>query len=488
MIVKVTKDTVKIVDEDYILNKGEYKVNKCYFQFSEEYTGNLVKKAIFEHGDTKIEVVIANNECDIPYEVLNFNTFELRVYAYQVDGDDLVLRYSPTYTNAYLRAGSYDADATHGEEITPSQFEQYEQALSDGLVTVNSKLDDIDTAIDETNNLNLTVSKLGKITTVALTKKDSTVQTVEILDGLQGETGEQGEQGEKGEKGDKGDKGDTGATGPIGPEGPEGPQGEQGPQGETGPTGPQGPKGDKGDTGTSLIDFRIVQTLPVTDISESTIYLVPSLDPETQNLYDEYVYVNNAWEKIGSKSIDLSDYYTKTQIDNLFDESQEIYFDFQEGKNSGTPFIFEGKKKGIHYVYGAIGLRFYYKWNAEDSTTNYISENEVPYYIALDEDFDYDSIEKNVSFGTACYRGTDGNTFVANISINNNNVLVYSNSKFYDYSLTNGSQTFSGLKTFSTIPRQNNTTAPTSDKQFTNKKYVDDSITAAIGSALNSSY
>lgn len=317
MIVKVTKDIVKIVDENYILNKGEYKVNRCYFQFSEEYTDDLVKKAIFEHGDTKIEVVIANNECDIPYEVLNYDTFELRVYAYQVDGEDLILRYSPTYTNAYLRAGSYDADATHGEEITPSQFEQYEQALNDGLVTVNSKLGDIDTAIDETNNLNLTVSKLGKITTVALTKKDSTVQTVEILDGQQGETGEQGEQGIQGEKGEKGDKGDTGATGPIGPEGPEGPQGEQGPQGEVGPAGPQGPKGDKGDTGTSLIDFKVVQVLPTEDISESTIYLVPSLDSETQNMYDEYIYINNAWEKIGSKSIDLSNYYTKTQVDDL---------------------------------------------------------------------------------------------------------------------------------------------------------------------------
>ena len=337
MLVKVTKDTVKIVNENYILNKGEYKVNKCYFQFSEEYTNDLIKKAIFEHGDTKIEVVIVNNECDIPYEVLNFDVFELRVYAYQIDSisEELILRYSPTYTNAYLRAGSYDADAIHGEEITPSQFEQYEQALNDGLVTVNNKLDDVNTAIDETNNLNLTVSKLGKITTVVLTKKDSTVQTVEILDGQQGESGEQGEQGIQGEKGDKGDKGDTGPEGPIGPIGPQGIQGEQGPQGETGPAGPQGPKGDKGDTGTSLIDFRIVQTLPTTDISESTIYLVPSLDVETQNLYDEYIYVNNNWEKIGSKSIDLSNYYTKTQIDNLFVENKN-YVDTSIAAAIGT--------------------------------------------------------------------------------------------------------------------------------------------------------
>lgn len=266
MLVKVTKDTVKIVDEDYILNKGEYKVNKCYFQFSEEYTNDLIKKAIFEHEDTKVEVVIANDECNIPYEVLNFDTFELRVYAYQVDSvnEEIILRYSPTYTNVYLRAGSYDADATHGEEITPSQFEQYEQALNDGLVTVNDKLGDIDTAIVETDNLNLEVSKLGKVTTVALTKKDSTIETVEIFDGLKGE------------------------------------------------------KGDKGDTGTSLIDFKIVQTLPTEDISESTIYLVLSLDPQTQNLYDEFIYVNNTWERIGNQSIDLSDYYTKAQIDSLF--------------------------------------------------------------------------------------------------------------------------------------------------------------------------
>lgn len=481
MIVKVTKDTVKIVDEDYILNKGEYKVNRCYFQFSEEYTDDLVKKAIFEHGDTKIEVVIANNECDIPYEVLNYDTFELRVYAYQVDGEDLILRYSPTYTNAYLRAGSYDADAIHGEEITPSQFEQYEQALNDGLVTVNSKLSDIDTAIDETNNLNLTVSKLGKITTVALTKKDSTVQTVEILDGQQGETGEQGEQGIQGEKGEKGDKGDTGATGPEGPIGPEGPQGEQGPQGETGPAGPQGPKGDKGDTGTSLIDFRIVQVLPTTDISESTIYLVPSLDSETQNLYDEYIYVNNAWEKIGSKSIDLSDYYNKTEIDNLFNENQEVFYNTIQ-YNSSNPFVFDGKKKGL-YILNSSG-NFYYK-GKDGLPTKQIYERCL--YIVLTKDINYDELQTNEKIGSYVTVQNNGNIRLYYELIINNNTMVSSSTTLF-VSITSSAQTFSGEKTFSSIPRQSNTTAPTLDTQFTNKKYVDDSIASAIGSTLGGSY
>lgn len=189
MIIKVTKDTVKIVEEDYILNKGEYNVNKCYFEFSDDYTDDLVKKAIFEHGDVKIEMVIANNQCDIPYEVLNFDTFEVRVYAYEVDGDDLVLRYSPTYTNAYLREGSYDADATAGEKITPSQYEQYEQALNDGLVEVNSKLDDVDTAITEANNLDADVTKVATKSILSITKKDGSIQSVDIFDGVDGAKG-----------------------------------------------------------------------------------------------------------------------------------------------------------------------------------------------------------------------------------------------------------------------------------------------------------
>lgn len=207
MQVKVTKDEVKIIDEDYILNKGEYKVNKCYFEFSEEYTDNLVKKAIFVNGDLKKEMVISNNQCNIPYEVLVLDNFELRVYAYEISGDDIILRYSPTYTNVYLRAGSYISGATGGEEITPTQFEQYQQALNEGLVEVNSKLEDVDTAIVETNNLDITVSKFNRITTVALTKKDSTTQTVQILDGQQGEQGEQGETGQRGPKGDPGKDG-----------------------------------------------------------------------------------------------------------------------------------------------------------------------------------------------------------------------------------------------------------------------------------------
>lgn len=38
------------------------------------------------------------------------------------------------------------------------------------------------------------------------------------------------------------------------------------------------------------IKYIVVQTLPVSG-EAGTIYLVPSIDPEQQNVYDEYIYI-----------------------------------------------------------------------------------------------------------------------------------------------------------------------------------------------------
>ena len=46
---------------------------------------------------------------------------------------------------------------------------------------------------------------------------------------------------------------------------------------------------------------------------ESTLYLVPAGNT-TGNLYEEYVYVNDAWEKFGTANIDLSNVVTDVQV------------------------------------------------------------------------------------------------------------------------------------------------------------------------------
>lgn len=60
-------------------------------------------------------------------------------------------------------------------------------------------------------------------------------------------------------------------------------------------------------------EVEIVQELPVENIKEHTVYFVPK-EGATDDVYDEYVYIDNAWEMIGNTQIDLSNYVQKDQI------------------------------------------------------------------------------------------------------------------------------------------------------------------------------
>ena len=55
----------------------------------------------------------------------------------------------------------------------------------------------------------------------------------------------------------------------------------------------------------------------VTSPSSKIIYLTANGGSATANVYDEWIYSNSAWEKVGATTVDLSNYYTKTEVDNL---------------------------------------------------------------------------------------------------------------------------------------------------------------------------
>lgn len=77
--------------------------------------------------------------------------------------------------------------------------------------------------------------------------------------------------------------------------------------------------------------FMIVSTLPTPSIDTlNTIYLVPSEDPQTKNVKDEYITIEVGngydWEKIGSTAIDLTGYATEnwvnTQISDFLTDTE----------------------------------------------------------------------------------------------------------------------------------------------------------------------
>ena len=73
----------------------------------------------------------------------------------------------------------------------------------------------------------------------------------------------------------------------------------------------------------SVTSFTVkkVRVLPVDNIQTMTIYLL-SITPEEDNIYDEYMYIDDKWERIGSTRINLDLYALKTDLHEH--ENQEV--------------------------------------------------------------------------------------------------------------------------------------------------------------------
>lgn len=74
------------------------------------------------------------------------------------------------------------------------------------------------------------------------------------------------------------------------------------------------------DSITGSFEIVIVDSLPDSG-EKGKIYFVKK-SSFLNDTYDEYMWINEAWEKLGTTSIDLSNYYTKTEADSLLENKQ----------------------------------------------------------------------------------------------------------------------------------------------------------------------
>ena len=74
----------------------------------------------------------------------------------------------------------------------------------------------------------------------------------------------------------------------------------------------KGEQGERGEAGS--VKFLVVESLPVSDIDPTAIYLVPITPDVSGNNYAEYIYINNQWELLGKigVQVDLTDYVKNT--------------------------------------------------------------------------------------------------------------------------------------------------------------------------------
>lgn len=65
------------------------------------------------------------------------------------------------------------------------------------------------------------------------------------------------------------------------------------------------------------IDIQIVDELPTENISLTTIYFKHITTSKPHNVYEEWMYINDAWELIGTTEMDLSGYATTAMVGDL---------------------------------------------------------------------------------------------------------------------------------------------------------------------------
>lgn len=132
MQILVNVNNIQIIKND-ILNENEYNIHNIKFIFSTEYGDDLAKVALFSSESATYKIIISNDECNIPPEILaKKGCFTLGVYAFEVENDVLVERYSPTPLKINIEDGSYipDEDTENSVPLTPTDKEQILDALS----------------------------------------------------------------------------------------------------------------------------------------------------------------------------------------------------------------------------------------------------------------------------------------------------------------------------------------------------------------------
>ena len=180
MDINVSVNKICIANPD-ILNSGEAYIHKLKFNFSEEYTPDLVYRACFTCLSGTFVSPILNNECEIPPETLEADgTIELGVYAYILEDDTLEKRFSPEHLFLTINAGSY-REGLESEAPTPTEQEQWLNAFNENYLEKVAAAEDAieqakDEAIEEAKD-DINTARTGALDDIVL-EKNSAVSAI----------------------------------------------------------------------------------------------------------------------------------------------------------------------------------------------------------------------------------------------------------------------------------------------------------------------
>ena len=122
----------------------------------------------------------------------------------------------------------------------------------------------------------------------------------------------------------------------------------------------------------------IVSTLPTENIDNHTIYFM-SNGGSDDNIYDEWMYINNNWEKIGTTAVDLSGYMQTSHPANGITSTDITNWNAKISDDKTWNGVTLNKTSGM----GSSNIYVPYATSAKASSMNYWSASETPNNYAI---------------------------------------------------------------------------------------------------------
>lgn len=162
--------------------QNENDAEKIILQVPEQYE-DFNKKIVFITPDGNVWDIIVNNEYLIKKAITKYHQVDFYIW---LTKDNVDFR-SQTKTLKFY----HNVDAS--DEITEEEIGKVNTVINllEEEITkvknleseIDGKLEEVNTAINEANTLDLDVNKIGTLATVSLTKKDGSKKEVDIRDG-----------------------------------------------------------------------------------------------------------------------------------------------------------------------------------------------------------------------------------------------------------------------------------------------------------------
>lgn len=167
---------------------NESNIQKLQIEVPEKYN-DFFKKIVFVTDDgTFWDYLEEDGSYTLKNNVTKYNSVEFYIWLSKIENEITEDFRSKTYPLFFNENVSPDSEIPEQQETEMERviriLEEEIEKVKDLETEIAQLKEDVETAIEETNNLNLDVSKVDKTATVILTKKDGTVKTVQISDGV----------------------------------------------------------------------------------------------------------------------------------------------------------------------------------------------------------------------------------------------------------------------------------------------------------------